>query len=195
LQPLDVGVFGPFQRAWLDWCDSIVELTGSEMPKEDFIKEYMQVREQSFRPSTIMSAFKKSGIWPIDRTVFTEDDFATSIPYSTEARDIPPLPKFDSLPPLDLDPYHDSDNHSASDSDSDSDSDSELQSPHFQPQILHFHPSPMVQIDHSHPSCSEVLPLCYDFLPSLPTPHTFPHSSNLPSLFVHLFSFHYISYY
>lgn len=165
LQPLDVGVFGPFQRAWLDRCDSIVELTGSEMPKEDFIKEYMQVREQSFRPSTITSAFKKSGIWPIDRTVFTEDDFATSIPYSTEARDFPPLPEFDSLPPLDLDPYHDSDNHSASDSasdsDSDSDSDSEPQSPHFQPQILHSHPSPTVQFDHSHPSCSES---------SMPTP-------------------------
>jgi DDE superfamily endonuclease len=24
LQPLDVGVFGPFQRAWLDQCDCIV---------------------------------------------------------------------------------------------------------------------------------------------------------------------------
>jgi hypothetical protein len=44
------------------WISVItVELTGSEMPKEDFIKEYMQVRQESFCPSTIISAFKKSG--------------------------------------------------------------------------------------------------------------------------------------
>ncbi|KAF8230506.1 hypothetical protein L208DRAFT_1216996, partial [Tricholoma matsutake] len=67
LQPLDVGIFGPFQHAWLDWCDCIVELTGSEMLKEDFIKEYMQVRQESFHPSTVSLAFKKSGACPINR--------------------------------------------------------------------------------------------------------------------------------
>ena len=127
LQPLDVGVFGPFQHAWLDRCDSIVELTGSEMPKEDFVKEYMQVREGSFCPSTIISAFKKSGAWPVDRSIFTEDDFATSIPYSTEACDFPPLPEFVPLPPLDLNGLNPGDRNfdyqSVSDSDSEFDSD------------------------------------------------------------------------
>ena len=77
LQPLDVGVFGPFQRAWLERCDYITELTGTEMPKEDFVKEYMCVRQETFRPSTVTSAFRKSGTWPIDKTVFTDDDFVT----------------------------------------------------------------------------------------------------------------------
>jgi hypothetical protein len=108
LQPLDVGVFGPLQRAWLERCDSVVELTGAEMPKEDFVNEYMDVREASFRSSTIISAFKKSGVWPVDRAVFLDDDFAPSIPYSTEAQDIPSLP-----------------DKSESDSDSDSESDSD----------------------------------------------------------------------
>ncbi|KAF8230474.1 hypothetical protein L208DRAFT_1217195, partial [Tricholoma matsutake] len=67
LQPLDIGVFGPFQHAWLDRCDCIVELTGSEMRKEDFIEEYMQVRQESFCPSTVILAFKTSGAWPINR--------------------------------------------------------------------------------------------------------------------------------
>ena len=31
LQPLDVGVFGPLQRAWVEQCDCGVKLTGSEM--------------------------------------------------------------------------------------------------------------------------------------------------------------------
>lgn len=43
LQPLDVGVFGPFQRAWIERCDEIVEDTGEEMPKSDFVREYMAV--------------------------------------------------------------------------------------------------------------------------------------------------------
>jgi hypothetical protein len=32
LQPLNVGVFGPFQQAWIDRCDEVVEDTGEEMP-------------------------------------------------------------------------------------------------------------------------------------------------------------------
>ena len=40
LQPLDVGVFGPFQRGWIDGCDEIVEDTGEEMPCQDFVWEY-----------------------------------------------------------------------------------------------------------------------------------------------------------
>ena len=110
LQPLDVGVFGPLQRAWVERCDCVVELTGSEMPKEDFVNKYMQVRQASVRPSTIISAFKKSGTWPIDREVFTNDDYAPSIPYSTEAQD------FTSLPDL----PDDLDSDSGSDSDPDS---------------------------------------------------------------------------
>ena len=124
LQPLDVGVFGPFQRAWLDRCDDIAELTGSEMPKENFIMEYMQVRQATFRLPTIVSAFKKSGLWPIDRTVFSDDDFAPSIPYSTQAQDFPQAPEIVQLLPLDAD---ESDMDSDTDSDSDDESDSELQ--------------------------------------------------------------------
>jgi hypothetical protein len=41
LQPLDVGVFGPFSRAWADQCDEIVEEQGHEMRREDFVKEYI----------------------------------------------------------------------------------------------------------------------------------------------------------
>lgn len=96
----------------------MVELTGSEMRKEDFVNEYMDVREASFRSSTIVSAFKKSGAWPINREVFTDDDFAPSIPYSTTARDFPSLPEFP-------------DDSDESDSDSDSDrSDTESLSHH-----------------------------------------------------------------
>jgi len=89
LQPLDVGVFGPFARAWVERCDEIVEDTGEEMPREDFVKEYMQVRSQTFKSTTIITAFRKSGCWPVNRDVFSDEDFATSVPTSTSARHVP----------------------------------------------------------------------------------------------------------
>jgi hypothetical protein len=60
LQPLDVGVFGPFQSAWIDRCHEVVEETGQEIPKEDFIKEYMAVRAKTFKKSTIKSAWNST---------------------------------------------------------------------------------------------------------------------------------------
>jgi len=100
LQPLDVGVFGPFARAWLDRCDEYADDHGEEMPREDFIKEYMAIRAATFKPQTILSAFRKCGICPLDRQVFSDEDFAPSIATSTTATHVPPsfpvpaIPKF-----------------------------------------------------------------------------------------------------
>jgi hypothetical protein len=56
----------------------------------------------------------------MDRTISTDDDFATSIPYSTVAGDFPPLPEFVPFLLLDLDSDSNSDSNSESDSDSNS---------------------------------------------------------------------------
>lgn len=141
LQPLDVGVFGPFSRAWTDRCDQIVEDTGEEMPRENFVKEYMDVRRTTFKESTIRAAWKKSGCWPIDRTVFKDDDYAPSILTSTSSSHVP-----DSFPvpcpvlPIEPDFYEyppdlDEDQHDENDPTLDPtlishlDSDSAIQSP------------------------------------------------------------------
>ena len=90
LQPLDVGVFGPFARVWLDRCDEYVDEYGDKMPREDFVKEYMAIRAATFKPQTIMSAFKKCGIRPLNSGVFNDEDFAPSITTSTAAIHVPP---------------------------------------------------------------------------------------------------------
>ncbi|KAI4519898.1 DDE-domain-containing protein, partial [Schizophyllum commune Loenen D] len=41
LQPLDVGVFGPFQTEWVKACDASVETYNTEMPRGDFVHEYL----------------------------------------------------------------------------------------------------------------------------------------------------------
>jgi hypothetical protein len=89
LQPLDVSVFGPFQHAWSEQCNEIVEDTRREMPCENFIKEYMGVCSQTFKPTTIVTAFWKGGSWPVSCDVFTDEDYAPSIPMSTSHSHIP----------------------------------------------------------------------------------------------------------
>ncbi|KAJ3833347.1 hypothetical protein F5878DRAFT_410778, partial [Lentinula raphanica] len=59
------------------------------MPRENFVKEYVTVRKATFKTSTIKSAWKKSGAWPVNRNVFHDDDYAPSIPYSTHASCVP----------------------------------------------------------------------------------------------------------
>jgi hypothetical protein len=143
LQPLDVGVFGPLQQAWLEQCDCVIKLIGSEMPKEDFVNEYMGVRQVSIRSSTIISAFKKSGAWPVDQAVFTDDDYAPSVPYSTEAQDFPLLPKL----PTNSNSNSDSASNSDLPSDSESDSNAETES---HPLYSHWPPLPTCQSTELH---------------------------------------------
>lgn len=89
LQPLDVGVFGPFSRRWVNRCNEYVEDYGTEIPRAEFVREYMSVRDEKFTSDVVKGAFKKSGICPLDSTAFTEDDFGPSLISSTVARAVP----------------------------------------------------------------------------------------------------------
>ena len=78
LQPLDVGVFGPLQRKWQARCDEIISETNTEVPRSQFVKEYMGVRGEVFTAELIQKAWKKAGIWPRNPKKFGEKDFAPS---------------------------------------------------------------------------------------------------------------------
>lgn len=77
LQPLDVSVFGPFKGklkiCFNDWHIGNVGKTLSiyniaALSKTAFL--------EAFTPKNITSGFAKSGIWPFNRLVFGDDDFA-----------------------------------------------------------------------------------------------------------------------
>ncbi|KAF8209939.1 hypothetical protein K438DRAFT_1960169 [Mycena galopus ATCC 62051] len=73
---------------------------GEEMPKEDFIREYMVIRAKKFKESTIKSAWKSSGAWPVNPDIFTDQDYAPSIPFFTQTVDLPssfPINTFQSI--------------------------------------------------------------------------------------------------
>ena len=78
LQPLDVGIFGPLQRKWQERCDEIISETNTEVPRSHFVKEYMGVHNKVFTLDLVQSAWKKSGIWPLNPGRFGEKDFAPS---------------------------------------------------------------------------------------------------------------------
>jgi len=120
LQPLDVGVFGPLQRAWRKNCEEFSAVHGRGITKPEFIKEYMKVRDDTFTPELIATAWRKTGLYPFNPNVFTELDYSPSQMTSTEVHYPPSFPisltpspsdqahSPHSTPP-DLDPYLDCD--------------------------------------------------------------------------------------
>jgi hypothetical protein len=60
-----------------------------EIPRDQFVKHYMEVRQKTFKATTIRRAFQKSGAWPINHNIFTDADFAPSTSASSVARDVP----------------------------------------------------------------------------------------------------------
>ncbi|KIJ52202.1 hypothetical protein M422DRAFT_126211, partial [Sphaerobolus stellatus SS14] len=82
LQPPDVGVFGPFQGAWIKHCEHAA-ITRNSVTQYNFVRNYMEVRTRSASSAIISSAFRKSGIWPFNSEIFTDEDFAPSQHFST----------------------------------------------------------------------------------------------------------------
>ncbi|KAK3921499.1 Tigger transposable element-derived protein 6, partial [Frankliniella fusca] len=76
LQPLDVGVFGPFKT----YCDGAINSYYQRNPGESatiyhiagFVKEAMM----KISPATIIKSFEATGIQPLNKHLFTEADFA-----------------------------------------------------------------------------------------------------------------------
>ncbi|KIK83405.1 hypothetical protein PAXRUDRAFT_76110, partial [Paxillus rubicundulus Ve08.2h10] len=78
LQPLGVGCFGPLQRAWQQRCAIMMEESSEGISRKNLIKEYMAARAESFKEETILKAWRKSGINPLNLDIFTEEDYAPS---------------------------------------------------------------------------------------------------------------------
>ena len=69
MQPLDVGIFQPYKH----WHDMAIKNAFAEFnlkyPLARFCQDLNKIRNNTFKASTIRSAFKKSGMWPIDASV------------------------------------------------------------------------------------------------------------------------------
>lgn len=79
LQPLDRSVYGPFKKAVNTACDSWMRNhPGQTMTIYDIPSIIRNAMPLAFTPSNIQAGFQKTGIYPFNRDIFQEIDFAPS---------------------------------------------------------------------------------------------------------------------
>ena len=83
-QPLDVGVFATIQRKWSRHVGELA-CKGVMINRYNFIPEYMSIRD-CVTPSIVQKSFKKTGIYPLNPKIFTDQDFAPSKATSSNPR-------------------------------------------------------------------------------------------------------------
>ena len=80
LQPLDVGIFGPFKTYYNAAIDSwMLQHPGKPVTIYDVGEIAGIAFLKSMTPANILNAFKKCGIFPFDRNLFNDDDFMPSM--------------------------------------------------------------------------------------------------------------------
>ena len=66
LQPLDVGCFQPNKHYHRQAVNEATRMGNRDYSRTDFFADIEEIRRQTFKESTIKSAFKKTGIWPLN---------------------------------------------------------------------------------------------------------------------------------
>ena len=66
LQPLDVVVFQPYRHYHAEAVDQATRSGCSEFDKMEFLNAIDSIRLSTFKPSTIISSFRKTGLIPFD---------------------------------------------------------------------------------------------------------------------------------
>ncbi|XP_046963332.1 uncharacterized protein LOC124532470 [Vanessa cardui] len=79
LQPLDVSVFGPLQNYYNAAIDSwLLRHPGVPVTIYNIAELLGEAFEKAMTPINIKSGFRKTGIFPFDRNIFTSEDFMPS---------------------------------------------------------------------------------------------------------------------
>lgn len=79
LQPLDVGIFGPFKTYYDNAMDSwLMRHPGCPVTIYDVGGIIAAAFTKSMTPSNIINAFRKTGIFPFDKNIFNDEDFLPS---------------------------------------------------------------------------------------------------------------------
>lgn len=112
MQPLDVSVFGPLKKNFEQHLNVFLKQhAGRVINQFDVCKIFSPAYQKSASSQNAISGFKKTGIWPYDPLVFTEEDFlpstVTSRPIQDDVEDNPVAttqPSQSNLMPHDIPP-------------------------------------------------------------------------------------------
>jgi hypothetical protein len=89
LQPCDVGAFGPLAQSWKREV-TLASQSLIAIRKDNLLAYYHAARVTALKTTTIQSAFRKTGIWPLDRCAIPLSAFEPS--KTTTAQAAQPLP-------------------------------------------------------------------------------------------------------
>lgn len=79
LQPLDVGVFSPLKHEWQYAVAKFQqENIGMLVDKRNFARIFNEAYQRTIKLATIVNAFKRSGIFPVDRHAISANKLAPS---------------------------------------------------------------------------------------------------------------------
>lgn len=79
LQPLDVGIYSPFKTFYNAAMESwMLKHPGKPVTIYDLAELIGVAFTRAMTPTNILNSFKKTGIHPFDRDIFTEEDFLPS---------------------------------------------------------------------------------------------------------------------
>lgn len=79
LQPLDVGIYSPFKSYYNAAMESwLLKNPGKPVTIYDLAELIGIAFTKAMTPTNIINSFKKTGIYPFDRDIFTEEDFLPS---------------------------------------------------------------------------------------------------------------------
>ena len=73
IQPADVGLFGPLKKSWYKEVRLFTQRNpNKDINKKNFCSVFKATWEEVMSPSVLVSAFRKSGIYPLDRKISNE---------------------------------------------------------------------------------------------------------------------------
>jgi len=88
-QPADVGVFGAMKQSWYKNVRQYSRQNpNTDINKKNFCYVFKNTWVEVMRPSLLIDAFRKSGIYPINRQQISNDQVKTSVVYR-ENKDTP----------------------------------------------------------------------------------------------------------
>ena len=88
LQPLDVGCYGPFQKIYNSLCHKFIRSSSGCISRSDVCSLASKAYCKAFNPENLHSAFKRTGISPLNRHVITEESILPSKIFECTSADI-----------------------------------------------------------------------------------------------------------
>ena len=90
MQPLDVGIFSPLKQAWRREVLAFQhDNIGMTVDKRTFSRVFRSAYNSTIKLSTIVNAFERSGLCPVNRNAITSKQLAPATVYKTSQAEPP----------------------------------------------------------------------------------------------------------